>query len=172
MKIIIKKSLSLLVLLLFTFTLFGCDEKIEYTANSEFYYSSDAGKTYGNRTKEFNVGETVYMQLIVKVDSNNKKAEEVTLTLTIPSITAVDAKYYDGQPITPVKDEINNLTSYTFTVIASNNSSEWSFVFQYIPNSPGEITIQLEFNDMVPALYDKQNTVKFIETNNSEIDWE
>jgi hypothetical protein len=167
-----KKYLSMLFLLLFTFTLFACDSNTEYTANSEFYYSSDAGKTYGNRTKEFNVGETVYMQLIVKVDSTRKKANEVTLTLTIPSITAVDAKYYDGQPITPLPDEINNLTSYTFTVIASNNSSEWNFVFQFIPNSPGEITIKLEFDDNVPTLYDKQNTVKFIKIDNSDVDWE
>ena len=167
-----KKHLSILVLLLFTFTLIACDSNTEYTANSEFYYSSDAGKTYGNRTKEFTVGETVYMQLIVKVDSTSKKTSEVTLTLTIPSITSVDAKYYDGQPITPVKDEINNLTSYTFTVIASNNSSEWNFVFQFIPNNPGEITIKLEFDDNVPTLYDKQNTVKFIEEENSDVDWE
>ncbi len=167
-----KKSLSLLVLLIFTFALFACDSNTEYTANSEFYYSADAGKTYGNRTKEFNVGETVYMQLIVKVDSTSKKSNEVTLTLTIPSITAVDAKYYDGQPITPLPDEINNLTSYTFTVIASSNSAEWNFIFQFIPNSPGEITINLEFDENVPALYDKQNTVKFIEIDNSDVDWE
>lgn len=167
-----KKILNLLAIFLVLFVLSGCNNTPEYTASSEFYYSSDAGKTYGNRTKEFNVGETVYMQLIVKVDSTSKNAEEVTVTLTIPSITAVDAKYYDGQPITPVPDEINNLTSYTFTVIASNNSSEWNFVFQFIPNSPGEITITLEFDDNVPAIYDKQNTVKFIEPDNTDIIWE
>lgn len=165
---LMKKSLCLLVLSLFLFTLYGCQGDTKYTAMSDFYYSSDAGKTYGNRTKEFNVGETVYMQLIVRVDSTSKKAEEVTVTLTIPSITAVDAKYYDGQPITPVKDDINNLTSYTFTIIASDNSSDWNFVFQFIPNSPGEITIKLEFDDNVPVLYDKQNTVKFIQPVNNE----
>jgi hypothetical protein len=158
----IKKTIFLGILLLFTVTLFGCNSNTEYTAESEFYYSSDAGKTYGNRTKEFNVGETVYMQLIVRVDSTNKKSEEVTVTLTIPSITSVDAKYYDGQPITPVKDEVNNLTTYTFTIIASDNASDWNFVFQFIPNSPGEITYKLEFDDNVPKLFDKQNTVKFI----------
>ena len=33
-----------------------------------FYFSSDAGKTYGNRTKEFKSGETVYMQIKIKVE--------------------------------------------------------------------------------------------------------
>lgn len=165
---LIRKNSGLILLALLSTLLYSCQQVTEYTALSDFYYSSDAGKTYGNRTKEFNVGETVYMQLIARVDSNSKKAEEVSLTLTIPSITAVDAKYYDGQPITPVPDEINNITSYTFTIIASNSASDWNFVFQFIPNSPGEITIKLEFDDNVPSLYDKQNTVKFITPESSE----
>lgn len=163
-----KKRFGFVLLAILSTLLYSCGEETQYTGLSEFYYSSDAGKTYGNRTKEFNVGETVYMQLIARVDSNSKVAEEISLTLTIPSITAVDAKYYDGQPITPVPDQINNITSYTFTIIASNSASDWNFVFQFIPNSPGEITIRLVFDDNVPALYDKQNTVKFITPENSE----
>jgi hypothetical protein len=161
---ILRKSFSL-VLLILSLLITGCFGSAKMTALSEFYYSSDAGRNYGNRTKEFTVGETVYMQLIVRVDSTRSRSEEVTIKLLIPNINAVDAKYYDGQPITPVKDDINNLTTYTFTVIASKEASDWNFVFQFIPNSVGEITMNLEFDDKVANLYDKQNTVKFITKN-------
>lgn len=158
-----KKRIVLMVfMIVMSFVLISCGSETEYTGVSEFFYSNDAGKTYGNRTKEFTVGETVYMQLITKVESTSSNSEEVKIVLTIPNITAVDAKYYDGQPITPVVDDINNITTYTFTVIAKQNSSEMNFVFQFIPNSPGEITMKLVFDEKVPELYNKQNTVKFI----------
>ena len=60
------------LVLFLIFTLVSCDTPIfgetTFTADSEFYWSDDAGASYGNRTKEYEVGENVYMQLIVKVD--------------------------------------------------------------------------------------------------------
>lgn len=157
---IAKLILSMLVLPI-VLTLTSC-ENTTYIALSDFYYSSDAGKTYGNQTKEFVVGQTIYMQLIVRVDSNSDDLDEINITLTIPSITSVDAKYYDGQPITPITDEILNITKYPFVIIASKTSQEWPFTFQFIPNNPGEITMTLTFDEKVNNAYDKQNTVSFV----------
>lgn len=143
-------------------TWFGGDE-VTYTAASEFFWSSDAGATYGNRTKEYEVGENVYMQLIVKVESTAKKQEEVGVTLTIPYVQDVASKYMDGQIITPEVDDINHVTIYNFTVISSQNASETNFVFKFVPLKATDITIVLEFDDKVSPLYDKQNTITFIE---------
>lgn len=145
-------------------TLTGCkDDKVTYKAASEFYWSSDAGATYGNRTKEYEVGENVYMQLIVRVESTSEKQEEIGITLTIPYIQDVVSKYMDGQIITPEVDELNHLTTYNFTVIASNNSNETNFVFKFVPLMATDITLKLEFDDKISSIYDKQNTITFIE---------
>jgi hypothetical protein len=148
----------------------SCQET-QYEAAAEFYYSSDKGATYGNRTKEYAVGETVYMQVIVKATTNKSKVEDVNVTLTIPKITAVDAKYYDGQIITPVYDAVQNVTVYEFTITASKTATEWNCVFQFIPNSEAEVSMTLEFDDKIDSKYDRQNTIKFV-PEGTKTDWE
>ena len=133
-----------------------------YVAAADFFYSNDKGHSYGNGTKEYQVGETVYMKVKAKVTSNKEIPETVKIILTIPNITALDAKYYDGQPITPTYDAIQNITTYEFTITAALNAQEWEFVFQFIPNAEAEVSMTLVFDDHLDPMYDKQNTVKFI----------
>ena len=128
-----KKIVSLLmvmVLMLSTcFVFTSCDdEDLEeasnqtyYVATSDFSYSYDKGHTYGNGTKEYAVGETVYFKVKAKVTTNKELPETVNMKLTIPNITALDAKYYDGQPITPTYDAVQNVTTYEFTISAAMN---------------------------------------------------
>lgn len=137
--------------------------QIYYVAAADFFYSNDKGHSYGNGTKEYHVGETVYMKVKAKVSSNKEIPESINMKLTIPNITALDAKYYDGQPITPTFDAVQNITTYEFTITAALNAQEWEFVFQFIPNAEAEVKITLEFDDKIDAMYDKQNTVKFVE---------
>ena len=140
----------------------GCDGDIIYTADSDFYYSADKGATYGNRTKEYSVGETIYMQVMVNVISSSEKIETVKVKLTIPNVTSVSAKYYDGQIITPNYDTLNNVTIYEFTVPVSSASQPQSFFFQFIPNEEAEVKMTLEFDDKIDSMFDKQNTIKFV----------
>ena len=47
-------------------SLAGCSvpwSKVKYTAASGFFYSGDKGHSYGDGTKEYAVGETVYMKV-------------------------------------------------------------------------------------------------------------
>ena len=151
------------ILLIATFVgMAGCSKEPIYVAAADFFYSEDQGHTYGNGTKEYEVGETVYMKVKAKVTSNIETPEAITIKLTIPNITALDAKYYDGQPITPTYDAVQNVTVYEFTITAALNAQEWEFVFQFVPNAEAEIKMILEFDDKVESLYDKQNTVKFV----------
>ena len=76
----------------------------------------------------------------------------------------------DGQIITPEVDELNHTTTYNFTVIASKNSSETNFVFKFIPTKATDITITLTFDDKVSSIYDKQNTITFIEHKDENVD--
>lgn len=138
-----------------------------YVPVAKFFYSMDKGHSYGDGTKEYAIGETVYMKLKAKVSTNKEMPETVKMKLTIPNITSVDAKYYDGQPITPVYDAIQNVTTYEFTITAALNAQEWEFVFQFIPNAEAEVVMLLEFDDKVESIYDQQNTVNFIKVTES-----
>lgn len=150
----------------------GCDQSQDvetyYVAAADFFYSEDKGHTYGNGTKEYEIGETVYMKVKAKVTSNKETPETIKVKLTIPNITALDAKYYDGQPITPTFDAVQNVTTYEFTITAALNAQEWEFVFQFIPNAEAEVRMTLEFDDKVESMYDKQNTVKFVSASTGE----
>ncbi len=166
-----KSTIRIIALLIVTVTIATCFTSCSeptYTAASEFFWSSDAGKTYGNKTKEYAVGENVYMQLNLKVESSSKKQTEVGVTLTIPYIKDVVSKYMDGQIITPEVDEINQTTTYKFTVIATKDAQEWSFTFQFVPTKATDVKISLEFDEPVNKIYNKQNTIVFIERNEKD----
>ena len=164
-----KKTIAMMLAVIATLAcvmLTGCKEKpITYSVDtSDFFYSADKGVTYGNRRKEFSVGETIYMQVIVKVTSTSEMAEPITVRLTIPSITAIEAQYRDGQIITPSFDAVKNETTYDFTVTASIDEKEWNLYFLFKPNAEAEVSMTLEFDDHFDSMFDKQDTLKFVES--------
>lgn len=168
MKRIMTLLLAVIIMISVNVGLIGCwkddskDGQAYYVAATDFFYSNDKGHSYGNGTKEYQVGETVYMKVKAKVTSDKETPETIKIMLTIPNITALDAKYYDGQPITPTYDAVQNITTYEFTITASLNAQEWEFVFQFVPNAEAEVTMTLVFDDHVDPMYDKQNTIKFV----------
>jgi hypothetical protein len=133
-----------------------------FKAESDFYYSDDAGATYGNGTKEYYVGDNVYMQLLVRITSSKKGDTTVGATLEIPHVKNVSASYLDGQPITPETDEVAQTETYAFNVVASDNPVAWKMVFQFVPLQEATVKCVLTFDDSVDAIYDKQNTINFI----------
>lgn len=162
MKRLEKGLVLLLVMIITMMSLTGCGETT-YTATSGFFYSSDKGHSYGDGTKEYEIGETVYMKVKFKVTSNEKKTSQVKVVLSIPNVENVDAKYMDGQVITPNYDAVNNVTTYEFTANASKEAGESECVIQFVPNAVGSITMTLIFDDNVDASYDKQSTLEFVE---------
>lgn len=95
----------------------------------------------------------------------------VECELTIPNITSVDAKYYDGSKsggITPSTDEVSGIIAYPLQIKISDKkienlkNSEEYFTFQFIPNKESEITTTLIFDDNIAEGYDKINTIKFV----------
>jgi len=161
-----------LAVVLASLSLAGCSNPLSttYTATSGFYYSSDKGHTYGDGTKEYAVGETVYMKVRFKVTSNKKKTSQVKVTLTIPNVKNVDAKYMDGQVITPNFDAVKNETTYEFTANASKDATEQECVIQFIPNAAGSITMTLVYDDDVDPSYDIQSTLEFVEEKDTGAD--
>ena len=143
----------------------GC--KTEYKADSKFLYSSNKGHSYGDGTKEYVVGETVYMKVQFQVTSNKSKTSQVSVVLTIPNAENVDAKYMDGQVITPDYDPVKNVTTYEFTANASKDPSSNECVIQFVPNSVGSVTMTLVYDDSVDASYDIQSTLEFVEPDTS-----
>lgn len=140
----------------------GCDWNT-YEAASGFYYSRDKGHTYGDGTKEYEVGETVYMKVTFKVTAHSFKSSQVKVMLMIPNVENVDAKYMDGQVITPNFDPVNNMTTYEFTANASRDAMEHECVIQFVPNAVGSVTMTLIYDDNVDPSYDIQSTLVFVE---------
>lgn len=144
----------------------GCNQKpTTYTVEKrDFYYSLDNGSTYGNERYELQVGQTVLMKVIVCVTTNKEDKEIVSGVLSIPKINAVDAYYLRGQKITPVEDDINNITSYNFTI---TTNEDWTFIFEFVPNEAANIQMSLDFNEPIPEIYDVINSIKFVSENNA-----
>ncbi|MBR6861449.1 MAG: hypothetical protein IKM73_09025 [Acidaminococcaceae bacterium] len=158
------RVLALLLMVIATMSLTACSLfSTSYTAASGFFYSSDKGHSYGDGTKEYEVGETVYMKVKFKVTSDKKKTTQVKVVLTIPNVQNVDAKYMDGQVITPNFDAVNNVTTYEFTANASKNANEQECVIQFVPNAPGSVTMTLVYDDNIDSSYDIQSTLEFVE---------
>ena len=153
---------SFIILAIVMLSLTACG-KVTYTAFSGFYYSSDKGHSYGDGTKEYAVGETVYMKVKFKVTSSRKKTSQVKVVLSIPNVKNVDAKYMDGQVITPNFDAIHNVTTYEFTANAAKEANESEYVIQFVPNAPGSVTMKLIYDDNVDSSYDIQSTLEFVE---------
>lgn len=162
MKRFTKGFALLLVMIMAMASLTGCG-KTTYTAASGFFYSGDKGHTYGDGTKEYAVGETVYMKVKFKVTSDSKKTSQVKVVLSIPNVENVDAKYMDGQVITPSFDAVNNVTTYEFTANAAVESNEQECVIQFVPNATGSVTMTLVYDDNVDPSYDIQSTLEFVE---------
>lgn len=156
----------LLIMVLMVATISGCGNpfaKTAYSAATSFSYSSDKGHSYGDGTKEYEVGDTVYMKVKFKVTSNKSKTSQVKVTLSIPKIENVDAKYMDGQVITPNFDAANNVTTYEFTANASKEAAEQECVIQFVPNAVGSVTMTLVYDDNLDSSYDIQSTLEFVE---------
>ena len=164
MKRIQKAIAAVLLVVLATAMLTGCGLfTTTYTAASGFFYSADKGHSYGDGTKEYTVGETVYMKVKFKVTSDKSKTSQVKVVLSIPNVQNVDAKYMDGQVITPNFDAVNNVTTYEFTANASKDAIEQECVIQFIPNATGSVTMTLVYDDNVDSSYDIQSTLVFVE---------
>lgn len=158
----LKKIIATLLMAALAMSLLtGC--KTEYKADAKFLYSSDKGHSYGDGTKEYAIGETVYMKVQFQVTSNKSKNSQVTVVLTIPNVENVDAKYMDGQVITPDYDPVNNVTTYEFTANASKEPGTNECVIQFVPNSVGSVTMTLVYDDSVDSSYDIQSTLEFVE---------
>lgn len=151
-----------LVTIMTMLSLTGCGE-VEYKADSGFFYSGDKGHSYGDGTKEYEIGETVYMKVKFKVTSNKNKTSQVKVVLSIPNVENVDAKYMDGQVITPNFDAVNNVTTYEFTANASKESNEYECVIQFVPNAIGSVSMTLVYDDNVDPSYDIMSTLEFVE---------
>lgn len=160
----IKKTFALVFVLAMALSMVSCGLfKTTYTATSGFFYSNDKGHSYGDGTKEYEIGETVYMKVKYIVTSNKKKNSQVKVVLSIPKVQNVDAKYMDGQVITPNFDAVNNVTTYEFTANASKNATAQECVIQFVPNAPGSVTMTLIYDDNIDSSYDLQSTLEFVE---------
>ena len=144
------------------------EDKINYKVKKEdFFFSTNNGKKYGNGRIEFPVGDSVYMKLVVYIQSSDGEEHDISGELMIPNIQAVDSYYVKGQKITPEEDEVNETTTYPFEI---TTDEEWTFIFEFIPNETGKLTMELSFDDSIAEKYDMTNTIKIVEKDDLDDD--
>lgn len=127
--------------------------------SEDFYFSTDNGATYGNRRVEFEVGKSVFVQVVICIESSDKKPHDISGELTLPNVQTVNAQYLKGQKITPQIDEANKLIKYPF-VITTNET--WTFFFEFKPTGEDTIEMKLTFDDQIEDRYDMVNTIKMV----------
>lgn len=164
------RVLALILTLIMVMSLLTACGKTEYKAASGFFYSADKGHSYGDGTKEYAVGETVYMKVKFKVTSDESKTSQVKVVLSIPNVECVDTIYLDGQVITPNYDAVNNVTTYEFTANASKEAMEHECTLQFVPNAAGMVRMTLVFDDNVDPSYDLQSTLVFVEPKQENVE--
>lgn len=143
----------------------GYGNKEEWSVMTQCDFSTDAGATYTPNLKEFKVGDTIYMKVLIKAETNTwfkKTQKPIGITLKIPHIKEIAANYDDGQPITGRDDEINQVTVYEFNVMGSKNPKTVTCIFQFVPNSECNAKVTVEYDDHIPNLYDIQKTIHFV----------
>lgn len=137
-------------------------KEITYKVVTEdFFFSTDNGATYGNRRVEFEVGKSVYMQVVICIESSDSKPHEIQGEFIMPYVDSLNARYLKGQEITPSTDYANKITKYPF-VITTNE--DWTFFFELTPNSAGTLDMKLTFDDQIDEKYDMTNTIKMVES--------
>ena len=67
----------------------------------------------------------------------------------------------DFPKVTPIVDSISNITTYKLKIIPNENVSE--FIFEFIPNDAGEVSMDLIFDDNVSDKFDKTIILNFVE---------
>ena len=160
----IHRAIALVLMTVLVMSAFSACGETEYKAASGFFYSADKGHSYGDGTKEYEVGETVYMKVKFKVTSDEKKTSQIKVVLSIPNVECVDTIYLDGQVITPNYDAVNNVTTYEFTANASKDAMEHECTLQFVPNAVGMVRMTLIFDDNVDPSFDLQSTLIFVES--------
>lgn len=145
------------------------EEKIstDFSANTNVSYSSgsDSNWSYGNQRKEFPRNEACYVRVSNSVEAEKNKGvdTEITITYTFSGANNCKIELSDGIA-TQVESSDPNVQIYTRTVSAEKQkkATESIVIFQYIPNNEAEsITLQITYDDHVPAQYDVRNTIYF-----------
>lgn len=143
-------------------------KKPTFVAVSDFFWKKEGDSNYGNMTFDLETGKDANMLLKVKVVSDTDRQQEIGAKLIIPYVKDVISYYKKGQPITPVVDELNNITTYNFVVLASKNPVDTELYFKFKPIAALDVTMILEFDEQVHRSFDKQMTISFVDANKED----
>ncbi len=145
------------------------EEKIDtfYKANTNVSYSSgsDSNWSYGNQRKEFPQNEACYVRIssTVITEKNKGVGTEITVTYRFTGAQNCRIELSDGIA-TQVDSGDPDVVIFTRTIGAEKEkkAAESIVIFQYVPNSEAtSITLEVTYDDHVPAQYDVRNTIYF-----------
>ena len=117
----------------------------------------------GNPRSSFAPGETVTLELNIKVTSDDDGVTPVKAVLTIPKVKNVEAKYANGQEITSKYDSDKDVTTYELTANASKNAEMLEAEIKFSPSTTGSINMELVYDGHVDSSYDVSRTMNFAE---------
>ena len=141
------------------------DTNFSASTNVSYSAGNDSNWSYGNQRKEFPQNETCYVRVgsTVIAEKHRNIGEAVTVTYTFTGAQNCNIELSDGIA-TRTDSSDPNVVTFTRTISAEKEkkAAESIVIFQYIPNSSAtSITLEVTYDDHVPAQYDARNTIYF-----------
>ena len=167
-----RKCISLFLIMVFTFTmLVGCTKQLkEFTAKTQFLYSTDGGQNWSEKIQEVYVGETYWVRIQGEVARSIGifVEKEVEVYITIPN-TDVGEYFLDDRstPIETQTDATTGETRYIFKTLAGTDPEPYSAIFECVPTKEGRIEITVSYDDRVSDLYTTIGAIKYVKKDTS-----
>ena len=129
----------------------------------EFWISGDGGYSYFQGHGYFRGWDTsVYMQLRIKIDTDNRRAIFPSVTFYIYDSENVDAYIIGGAVVNP--RHLISRMAYDFTTRAViNNDNFTELIVEFIPRRKGTIRMYVKFDESVPDMFNRPHAISFFE---------
>ena len=167
-----KKIIALLLVVVFaSLSLVGCGKQLkEFTAVTQFLYSTDGGQNWSQKIQEVPVGETYWVKIQGEVARSIGVfvEKEVEVYITIPN-TDVGEYFLDDRstPIETQTDATTGETRYTFKTLAGTDPEPYYAIFECVPTKEGRIEITVSYDDRISDLYTTIGAIKYVKKDTS-----
>jgi hypothetical protein len=156
----------LLIVVLASTALVSCGKQMkEFTAVTQFLYSTDGGENWSQKIQEVTVGETYWVKIQGEVARSIGVLveKEVEVYITIPS-TDIGEYFLDDRStsIEQQTDAATGETRYTFKTLAGTDPLPYYAIFECTPTKEGRIEITVSYDDRVSDLYTTIGAIKYV----------
>ena len=137
-------------------------ESLKYDSNVRVFFSVDNGRSYTDGVRVLPVGQEIFMKVFIQVSyQHDKDVKIVKADIIIPNVDGIEAFYNTGQFLTPKKDLVNGILTYSPSIIAKKVPEEVILTFKFIPLKSGLQSLRIIFDENLVSSEDYFDTITF-----------